>query len=304
MSLPLPALEAVERERIATLEATIELGIRTFVEVGSALSEIRDARLYRFTHGTFEDYVSDRWEMSRSKAYRLIEGAEVARLMSPNGDTPRPATEAVARELASLAHSDPDAAREAYSAAVEASGGRPTAAIVREVVTATRESRIGPLMTSDTDEWKTPAEVVARVLRAFPVIDLDPCAERGHVKNVPAIRHLTIEDDGLEYGWQGRVFANPPYSRVQQFAEKVAAEHANITEAIVLVPARTETRWWRVIPASVVCFFHGRLKFLPESGEAKGAATFPSAALYVGRDPERFVRAFADLGLLYERIDA
>ena len=302
MSLPATALEGVERERLATLEATIERGIRTFVEVGSALGEIRDARFYRFTHGTFEDYVSDRWEMSRSKAYRLIEGAEVARLMSPNGDTPRPATEAVARELASLAYSDPDAAREAYSAAVEASGGRPTAAIVREVVTAKRESRIAPLMTSKTDEWKTPREVIERILRAFPVIDLDPCAEQAAVKNVPAKRHLTIADDGLEYGWRGRVFANPPYSRVQDFADKVAMEAENIDEAIILVPARTETKWWRTIPATHVCFFHGRLKFVPESGDADGAATFPSAALYVGKTWLRFVDAFSDLGYVYERI--
>lgn len=164
------------------------------------------------------------------------------------------------------------------------------------------QGHIAPLMTSSTDEWKTPPEVIAKVLRAFPRIDLDPCAEGGSAKNVPAARHYTAEDDGLSRDWQGRVFANPPYSRVDDFAAKLAAEAERIDEAIVLVPARTETRWWRTIPASHACFFHGRLKFVPESGQADGAATFPSAALYVGRTWLRFADAFGELGYVYERI--
>lgn len=298
MALPSVAIESVERERLAKLEATIERGLDTFVAVGTALGEIRDARFYRFTHDTFEDYCRERWQMPRQHAYRLIEGAEVARLVSPMGDIP--ASERQARELAPL-KDEPEVMAEAWAEATQRGDGKPTAAIVREVVSE-RQGRIAPLMTSNTDEWKTPTAVLERVLRAFPVIDLDPCAERANVKNVPAATHYTIDDDGLEYGWQGRVFANPPYSRVQAFADKVALEAGNIAEAIVLVPARTETRWWRVIPASVVCFFDGRLRFIPENGEAKGAATFPSAALYVGPDPAAFYFAFADMGLLYERV--
>lgn len=162
--------------------------------------------------------------------------------------------------------------------------------------------KTAPLMTSESDEWYTPEAVLHGVLRAFPVIDLDPCAEQGDIKNVPATTHYTVADDGLEYGWRGRVFANPPYSAVGAFAEKVAMEQANITEAIVLVPARTETRWWRVIPASVVCFFDGRLRFRNGATGQEGPATFPSAALYVGDEPERFVQAFTELGLVYRRV--
>lgn len=36
-------------------EAIIERGLATFVEVGTALAEIRDNRLYRESHGTFEE---------------------------------------------------------------------------------------------------------------------------------------------------------------------------------------------------------------------------------------------------------
>ena len=165
-------------------------------------------------------------------------------------------------------------------------------------------ARLAPLMARDSDEWMTPQAVVARVLRAFPVIDLDPCAERTPTKNVPATRHYTAADDGLSRPWHGRVFANPPYSRVPAFAEKLGAEAEGIAEAIVLVPSRTETRWWRAIPASVVCFFDGRLRFTQTGDDTPAApAPFPSAALYVGPDSARFEDAFGDMGLLYRRVE-
>ena len=44
-------LSAVETGRLAALEQTIERGLQTFVEVGTALLEIRDSRLYRQAFG-------------------------------------------------------------------------------------------------------------------------------------------------------------------------------------------------------------------------------------------------------------
>lgn len=66
-----------ESERLVTLESTIEKGLQTFVEVGNALMEIRDNRLYRFGHNTFEDYCRERWQRERRWAYQLIEAAQV-----------------------------------------------------------------------------------------------------------------------------------------------------------------------------------------------------------------------------------
>jgi SAM-dependent methyltransferase len=96
------ALLPVERDRLAELERVVEQGLQTFVDVGHALAEIRDARLYRATHATFEDYLRSRWDMSRPQGYRLIEAAEVVDLVSPIGDIAPPANEAQARELVPL----------------------------------------------------------------------------------------------------------------------------------------------------------------------------------------------------------
>ncbi|MGK7955143.1 MAG: hypothetical protein AB4063_07755 [Crocosphaera sp.] len=62
-----------ERDRLH-LERKVE---RAFYEAGKALKEIRDRRLYRSTHKTFEDYCQERFGHSRQKANFLIAGSQV-----------------------------------------------------------------------------------------------------------------------------------------------------------------------------------------------------------------------------------
>ena len=86
-------LPVAEAAALARCEATIARGVKTFVEVGAALTEIRDARLYRATHTSFDDYCRERWQFGRSHAYRLIDSAAVVANLSPIGDA-LPANEA------------------------------------------------------------------------------------------------------------------------------------------------------------------------------------------------------------------
>jgi len=89
-----------ELNRLGDLEAVIERGLSTFVDVGEALREIREARLYRQTHGTFEDYCRERWSMTRQHANRLVGAAGVVGALEPMGSTYL--NERQARELAPL----------------------------------------------------------------------------------------------------------------------------------------------------------------------------------------------------------
>ena len=66
-------------QRLAELEKTIARGKKTFVEVGLALAEIRDLRLYRREYGGFSEYCRDKWGWTKQHAYRLIEAAPVAK---------------------------------------------------------------------------------------------------------------------------------------------------------------------------------------------------------------------------------
>ena len=130
MSEDMQVLTAIEATTLDDLEQVVEKGLASFVEVGKALERIRDRRLYRATHGTFEDYLRERWKISRAHAYRQIEAATVAAALSPVGDIP---TERVARELAPL-KDDPEKMRKALQETVEQHGPKPTAKQVREVV--------------------------------------------------------------------------------------------------------------------------------------------------------------------------
>lgn len=123
-----------ESKRLIALERQIAGGLRTFVQVGEALCEIRDSRLYRVEFGTFEEYCKSKWGFTKTQAFRLIGGAEVAKNLSPIGDKTKvvPVKESQARPLTSL---PPEQQSEAWEKAVDDAGGeQPTAKQVENAV--------------------------------------------------------------------------------------------------------------------------------------------------------------------------
>lgn len=67
-----------ESSELSSCEEIIETGLKTFIEVGVALTTVRDKRLYRAQYGTFAQYVETRWGMKARQAQRLMVGAEIA----------------------------------------------------------------------------------------------------------------------------------------------------------------------------------------------------------------------------------
>jgi len=94
------ALDARDQADFDRLTGIISRHVKDYMQVGQALREIRDRKLYRATHDNFEDFIRDQWQMDRTHAYRLIDAAEVARNLSPVGDIPK--TERQARPLTTL----------------------------------------------------------------------------------------------------------------------------------------------------------------------------------------------------------
>jgi hypothetical protein len=66
-----------EAQTLISNELIIQKGLQVFYEVGNALREIRDRRLYRKTHSTFEDYVRERWELGYNYANKQVKAASV-----------------------------------------------------------------------------------------------------------------------------------------------------------------------------------------------------------------------------------
>lgn len=129
---PTSALALAEQER------TIERGLQSFIDIGRALAKIRDQRLYLDTYNSFEVYCQSRWQLSRPRAYELmnaatlVDGMSAAIEMSAIADTPLPSNEAQARELTGV---NPADAVEIMAEVNEATDGKPTAKAIRDAVT-------------------------------------------------------------------------------------------------------------------------------------------------------------------------
>lgn len=151
---------------------------------------------------------------------------------------------------------------------------------------------------SQSPQWSTPGEIIERAVNTFGEIGLDPCSDG---RTVPALTHFTAEDDGLARAWFGTVYMNPPYgSEIGTWVHKLCEQYGlgNVTEAIALVPARTDTEWFSMFRDFAICFVRGRLKF---SGH-ENSAPFPSAVVYLGKNRAGFCRAFEEIGDVWVRV--
>ena len=88
--------DTTSRSRPLTLQNTIdkegiiEIGHKSFIEVGMALTQIRDAKLYRKDYKTFEEYCKERWEFTANYAHRLIQSSAIIENLKsvPTGTIP------------------------------------------------------------------------------------------------------------------------------------------------------------------------------------------------------------------------
>jgi hypothetical protein len=165
---------AVGMTRLTELEAVIKWGIQTFVEVGSALMEIRDKRLYReMAFTTFEDYCHKRWNWSRRHANRQIQAAEIAAVAGPRG----PKNEKQARELAGL---KPEEIKQVVE---KVDFSTATAKDVRHVVHDMRPTSTIP-ESCELDEPGSVAEE-ERVVKVARLVEVSPA----HIYLAMAVKH-------------------------------------------------------------------------------------------------------------------
>jgi hypothetical protein len=125
--------EALERLRL--LERTVGADAPAFFEVGQALIQINEERLYRLLrYATFAEYIDRRVAASRGYAYRMMSAARIVGILRGAGVERLPSNEAQARELAPLI-ADPFALCRVWLGVVmEGAPGEVTAAKIRSAV--------------------------------------------------------------------------------------------------------------------------------------------------------------------------
>jgi hypothetical protein len=71
-------LTPAEIENLDRLEAVAQRGLRTYIQVGDALAEIRDRHLYRDSHPSFETYLRERWRVNIRNEHLLAQAVIAA----------------------------------------------------------------------------------------------------------------------------------------------------------------------------------------------------------------------------------
>lgn len=134
------------------------------------------------------------------------------------------------------------------------------------------------MFSSKTDLWTTPQELFDKY-DAIYHFETDVCALS---ENAKCKRFFTPGMDGLKQEWTGVCWCNPPYGRqIGKWVEKAAKSFATV---VVLLPARTDTKWFHdwCLPYGKIEFLRGRLKF----GGCDNSAPFPSMIVIFEVDKE------------------
>ena len=128
------------------------------------------------------------------------------------------------------------------------------------------------------EDFATPELFVRFVERTYGVtFTLDAAADENNAK---APVWIDEEADSLKQDWRGVVWLNPPYGRkIPLFLERAIEMKYMCEMIVVLVPARTDTKWFHELViqnASEVLLIKGRLNFIHGSSVKGSNAPYPS----------------------------
>ena len=118
------------------------------------------------------------------------------------------------------------------------------------------------LFSKNSDNWRTP-----KVLYEYYIKNgfFDPCPYQANF-------------DGLSIEWKEANFVNPPYSKIKEWVDKSIEEHKKGKIVVLLIPARTDTKYFRkLVDYGVdITFITGRLHF-----NESNSAPFPSCIIFL-----------------------
>ena len=135
----------------------------------------------------------------------------------------------------------------------------------------------GILQQPKSHEWETPPEFFRALDDEFRFA-LDAAAS---LDNTLCTHFYSQDVNGLLYDWtwaDGPVWVNPPFgSAIGKWVRKSYDQSQDGATVVMLIPARTETRWWHdyVMRSAEIRFVRGRLRF---SGSNVNAP-FPSVVV-------------------------
>ena len=142
------------------------------------------------------------------------------------------------------------------------------------------------LFSSNKEDWGTPPEIWNSLNGKYE-FQLDAATSKDNPLGTKYF--YTSETDGLNRSnkWYNPTYINPPYGRgIMGWVERANEEQLNGITTVMLLPARTDTKWFHefVYNNSHVkyLFLRGRLKMFNHESKcySKNSAPFPSMIVY------------------------
>ncbi len=226
-------LSTSEKKHLENLEDVINNHIDSFISCGKALSIIWKRKLYRKTHKTFDEYCSEKWQLSRSHVYRQIEAFKVSENVSHGGQNDHKPNERQARELAKV---PVDKQQEVWDLAVAEApekNGKPKVTgvqvkkIVDKALTLKRgeyTDRVAQALASKS-EFASKQQQISKLIQEIKALSQTPLGT--------FIKLQQLETD-LRNAWQGLKFAAPfaPCGYCGQDGCKVCHNQGWVTRSI------------------------------------------------------------------------
>ena len=128
------------------------------------------------------------------------------------------------------------------------------------------------------DLWQTPKEVFDKLDSEFRFT----CDVAASELNKLCESYIDEDENSLDATWMNANWCNPPYSDIAPWVQKAIIEHRHGKTIVMLVPADTSVKWFRLAYDSCneVRFISGRLSFInadtqkPVNGNNKGSVLF------------------------------
>ena len=122
------------------------------------------------------------------------------------------------------------------------------------------------LFSQGSDDWQTPTAIYNYFVKVHGYKDLFPFKSK-------------IDQFNIDYKNE-LLFCNPPFSKINKVVDYLKRQYDNNCNMWVLVPARTDTKWFHELLKMHpdVFFIKGRLKY-----NDKGSAPFPSVLLHINK---------------------
>lgn len=122
---------------------------------------------------------------------------------------------------------------------------------------------LAPLLSSKRMDYGTPRSLYAKLDRVFH-FELDAATSPDNPLGTP--RFYAPPENALELPWARSTFLNPPYGRELPLWVTKAFHEALMGNTVVcLLPARPDTRWWKICEHNEITLVSGRIHFeVPE----------------------------------------